>query len=892
MFSCAGAQLAASQLLAAAVSTGADVAAAVAESSGLLAAMRNVLMQGASLLLCRDLIAQRAHARCSTVSMLRFACALCSCKVLDCFYVAIRMRTVLMQGITTASMLQFGCALCSCKVISLLLCGNLHVAVASVDTIVASALQMMSGCTTLLTRLCVVCCALERAHLCQLGSQLQHVQLKHVAFVGLGKGTHTDSTAARASVVLLAVTRQLCAQSAELAALVGDAGLFDASRTVLLSPRWSEPQRMLTSAQHAELLEHLRIWHACATVGADFLPAEQAFPCMLHIMQSASSAAQSASYFSSASNRATNGTIGQGESQDALLALAAAHELCNLLSCLVNTSFASKPAADAASTGAGVASDSKETGVTVGLGFAQQLLPLLSPLLQAMQSARSNRGTIDAAAWPAPDEWAHKCGQRSTSSTAPQTPRQLHPLLSLPSHCIAAGARNAALALAADLVASRAALDGASIVADRSAPLADLLHLCPSLSAQQAQSATTQPALQSALKLSSDAAGAAAVVRLQLTSDAVVQRTPASADSPLRGHQRLCGVADLSSYLLQSAKQAARALLKAAARLHWGRKAPRRLRTNAAWAAARLQCAQVHGASLVRLVQAWLHANSSTGSRSGTNDTTQTNAWLQEGGSNLLVQALIAVPTVCGPTAGTLALQAFQLLWHPTIAKPVSAAGGRACRTFSTEHAELANAALAGADLQATIEAIASEQVVGQCALLQSAYSTAWAGCDAANDTGGAACSNVAGTASGEQQKSRLSDLSVDTEVRWSPQAGPEGLRLPAPPDWFLTALATPSPTFRSSCEGTATDAQGQGLAAVLAAAVTWLCGLLSTGVLALSGGRDNRNTLFAQDTCLTAPEVRSLATSKAMCTVDYLCCAVYLVCRTKAQSAYGACTI
>ena len=354
--------------------------------------------------------------------------------------------------------------------------------------------------------------------------------------------------------------------------------------------------------------------------------------------------------------------------------------------------------------------------------------------------------------------------------------------------------------------------------------------------------------------------------------------------------------------LLASTCSTAKVLLAQARRLHTSRPAQqgaacesRRLTSCAAWTAARLQAAQMHAATFVRLLHACLslHMAQPDAAASSTRDSmlagsaSQTEmapapAQAQGGHWRLLVSALLAVPAAVGPPGAHVAARGLRLLFSNALFTPVATAGAARCQRLPSQHPELAQAALGDGTTaqQALAAAQDPEARRAMGAMLAHAYATAWCGADCAAAAAGA-------TGALQQQADHQQVASADSPLPsesskvpvqpWAADLSAEGRRLPAPPDWFLLALALPSASSTSAAAGGAASKQGpdrgggastgcgaaQGagdadaaVAAVMSGAALWLCGLQALQLL--PGRATKQPVAFSDDPALAADEVRA----------------------------------
>jgi hypothetical protein len=675
---------------------------------------------------------------------------------------------------------------------------------------------------------------------------------------GFGESAKSGGDAAAANsrvrVALLATLRHLVSYGTSFVKAIDDAGLFDCSRAALLSPRWAEQSFEPPAGQLAEAVEHWRLWRACSLAGMFFLLAEEAFPAMLHVSRLAARAAQPAD------SRQADGSMrlrGEGAVQQASLALAAMHALCALLATLASAAFPSAEG-QASWTRCLAAAEGAAAAPPLSLGFAQQILPLITPFIAASAALPP----APPPHWPVIEAWASKCrgktpaGNDQAAPGPPRAPKPLHPALLVPQCALAAAARAAALSLAAEVVTLRRAL-GSSIAPDRSAALADLLALVPATGTSHGDGKEpAQPPLCTAQALLTSAGTCIARARLQCAAASALARTRDATDTPLAAVP--VPLHATSTELLQAVKGAAGALLRAAALLHSAAGKPRRLRVSAAWAAARMQCAQLHGEAYLQLLQTWVQADAYAASA----DTAGPPSEIEH---VLLTRALLAVPTVAGPASCVLAMQALQLLFHPCIAGPTFRAGARACCALPAAHPGLAEAALGGDSAATVLSAVEHDGGASAGSLLVHGYGAAWAGAEVAAAAAAAAIVEHDG---GGDQSNGVRELSADAPMQpWQPTGGPEGQRLPAPPDWFLLALATPEAPAAKGQGPDGRHSAGEGLAAVLASAAVWLCGLCELDVLAAERDAagstqhgnhgDDSSGLHPDDPVLSQDEVR-----------------------------------
>ena len=680
-------------------------------------------------------------------------------------------------------------------------------------------------------------------------------------------------------VAALAVVRLVCAHGATLATAASDAGLFATAQCALLSERWRDPALALCEAAIAETTEALRLWHACICVGVPLVRAEDAFACVLGVAHAAEEAArqlrapsaQSAPptatvtapelYVPGAEARArmheasqaaaggialpdgvgegplecegaAGGTLREGAHTDsatppanhqgcvalgrdaargerAALLFAAMQQLCVLLVAAIQAALPG--AAPGHAWARKLPADRAATPPPASLGFAQHLLPLATRFLAAWPGAGGAALAMQPLAWPAAAEWRaslaaaaaaaaepppplERRARRELQRPLPRAPRHLAAAALLPAPLAARAARAACWRLAAELLTSRPGL-AAGVVEDRAAALASLPQMDSRVSARR-DGHVAEPLLAAALAaIDSEAALASASL------SATVEAMTGGARDPVRSPPffSLEGA-------LEEVESAAQSLLSAAARLHTDRASqPRRLVTSATFAACRTQSAQLQAAAFVRLVTAFLqqyHGPQSSAAAARVVPPVPERAW------RLTIRALLAVPCCVGASGAVLALHALQALFAAPLSARVFDAGRRLCSELPEAHAQL-SAAVGESATGASDEDMAQ--------VLSHAYGTAWAGADAAAlTTSLQPCGSSTGTG-GER-------VSLEQPTQWQPPGGAVGQRLPAPPDWFVLALASPQAARGAGSQ--------QGAVRVAGAAFRWLLGLQGSGVL------------------------------------------------------------
>jgi hypothetical protein len=718
---------------------------------------------------------------------------------------------------------------------------------------------------------------------------------------------------ARVAVTLLAIVRHICAHGATLATKASDTGLLDASRTLLLSSRWQAVDFVPSEGELAQTVEGLRLWQICVCVGAAdaFGPAEGIFPCALCVARLAEVAVatgvdEACTYVPGAPvqarmsqaaaavdanlpsmlKRPTEGGQdgGQGTKDDEdgegggggvepewlpgseatarhdALCLVAMQALCMLLVTLLRASFLPQAGSlvwlgHLPAYGAHIRRLS-----SVSLGFAQQLYPLASGFLAACSPCSPPASTSAAATllppqWPMLDLWSSLLAAAAEAAAPPtevvstdavrplpRPPRAQHASQLLPAWVLAEGARGAAVLLTAELAIARPGLVS-GIIADRSTALAVLLPLCPfpapllRPTASPLFAAVTVPA-RTQLELATASLHTAAAAALSST-------TPGTA-TPLTA--TLVNMPRLASNLLERACHAAEGLLIAAVRLHCTKQGtPRRLCTSAAWEATRVHTAQLQAVSFLRLLQAWMDLSGFTAGEGKCPGMPQRSSELLGRGAlsndqhRVLTRALLAAP-VAGGSESAVAMQALQLLFDVRIAAPLFAAGREMCARFEAEHPVMAAEATGGGSEVGTVAAaslVSAHSVHSACRLLMHAYGTAWAGSELA-----------AMAVNATAQPLDSGELPLDLPMQWRTPLGPEGQRLPAPPDWFAVAIALPR-----GCNGVTNEGAVRGetaAATVLAAAVQWICGLYAGGVLhgAAQGQAEGQGPVGREELC------------------------------------------
>ena len=643
---------------------------------------------------------------------------------------------------------------------------------------------------------------------------------------------------------VLEVVSFVAASSPDAARGLSDAGLLHMPRAVLLSGQWASPithplaRGPDSASRAAAVVGCLRLWRACVPARVFFTTLDDAFPCILALLawaqRTSADAADAVSdlnppaeaaavpetpelYIPDASKqrvmRARLGECGGGvaisgaASGDGAaggsggpqgwhgwaIAHTAVQEIALLVTMLLQHDIPAQAPQPAwmERRSFELPEDCAACDAMCSAGCIQQLAPHLLEFLTACTIPSS--ATAELASWPAAGEWLQALAadadaaehlqqelparqQEEAQHQLPQLPPAMHAALLQPRESVRQGAINACL-LAVDALATPRSPESLPVVADRSALLKHVTALpCCSVLPPPAQATATDAApLQQCLK-AADAAEAAAV-------RAAVAARAASAARRAGDNHAGPGVAVLA----QACVQAARAVVgigagpaaAASVALSFG-----------PWAAVRTHATHLAAAGLLRCLR--MLAAVSGGQLPV--------AFAERSGMLAVLRALVLVPTLT--LSADTARQAMQLLFTPAISA--------LCSTAAAQALHGNNRTMGPSDT--------SQLLVPGPALL-AAYAAAWTGC------------GPPAPLSGEPIAAAAEPVPEALPRMWMDAASGAGQRLPAPPDWFVLAVAA-----RVDAGGGGGDAppgapaSGDLSAAVLAAAVMWVLGLVHSG--------------------------------------------------------------
>jgi hypothetical protein len=239
-----------------------------------------------------------------------------------------------------------------------------------------------------------------------------------------------------------------------------------------------------------------------------------------------------------------------------------------------------------------------------------------------------------------------------------------------------------------------------------------------------------------------------------------------------------------------------------------------------------LQASQLHATAFVRLASSLLQFDPSNRLFSGRADNDL----------RVVLRALLAVPCCVGPSSSAVALQGLQLLFAPKLATIVLSAGAQLAQNLPEAHAALAAAADATVDTSTAADKTVDSSTAAQ--LLFAGYGAAWLGREIA------ALAGPLPTGCG---------VSIEQTTHWQDPWDAVGRRLPAAPDWFVLALASPGATAPDRKGAGASDGATRDVQ-TLAAATTWLLGLYQMGVLPCHNGSNPRLQGKQPDTANSEP--------------------------------------
>lgn len=656
----------------------------------------------------------------------------------------------------------------------------------------------------------------------------------------------------------LEIVQLVAASSPAAARGISNAGLLDMPRAVLLSEEWGSPGAHPLAAgaaaapRAASVVGCLRLWRACVPARVYFTAMSDVFPCIMALL----AWAQSVCAVSSGSRQAGAATAegpavaegpgvappplyvpdaamqqtmrqqlqqhgatvevsvdaagGPGAARTRAVhaahaddAVAVAHAAAQEIALLATVLLQHDLPAHAAQPGwmerrsCELPEDSDACEPMCSPGCVQQLAPHLLELLRS--TAAAGDGSADEGiAWPAAAEWLgalaadadaseglqqEQAARRSEESLhqPPLPPARMHAALLQPCRARRQGAVDACL-LAVDALATPRSAAGLPVVADRIELLSQVMQhdCCRGELPMPAADGGGMPLLQHCLEVANSCEAAAVRAALHARAASAARR----AGRDVEPH---------------AAAPALARVCVAAARAVAGIGATSATASGIAlafgpWAAVRTHATHVVGAGLLRCLR--MLATVSGG---------QLPAAFAQGPDMLAVlRALVLVPTLT--TSADTARQALQAMFAAPAIVPCADAAARA---FSRVNLSVSPGK-------------AAEQLVPGAALL-TAYCAAWTG----------------SSSPAPMPSSSSADGAVGTEpvgelmpCMWMDASSGAGQRLPAPPDWFVLAVAARVDEPDSSEGATrAGPSAGELSAALLAAAVTWVVGLMHAGV-------------------------------------------------------------
>lgn len=641
---------------------------------------------------------------------------------------------------------------------------------------------------------------------------------------------------------------QLTAASSPVATQgIASAGLLDMPRAVLLSEEWGSPGAHPLAAgatsvsRAATVVGCLRLWRTCVSARVHFAALSDTFPCVLVLLSWArgvccapsaashadTSAAEEfaeqpsvaaplyvpdaakqqtmkqqlqerASKVAVAVSPAESGEPGSEHDNAEAVAYTVFQEVALLATALLQHDIPAHatPPAWMKRSSMELQEGSTDCEPMCSPGAMQQLAPLLVDFLCSTGAAAGGaaRGRYT---WPAAAEWLESLASDAEASQGlredlparqnedsqlqpPRPPVFMHAAQLQPPEVLRQGAVDACL-LAVDALATPRSSAGLPVVADRVELLSGVM--CQECFHRGAAMPSANRGGLSLLQQCLEVAGAceAAAVRAALCARAASAARRAGSDA-----SAFAAAPPLARVCVQAARAVVSVGGSAAAAsgvaLAFG-----------PWAAVRAHATHLAAAGLLRCLR--MLAAVSGGALP--------EAFVSDPDMLDVLRALVLVPTMT--TSADTARQALQIMFSPPAVAPCSAAAARA---------------FGGVNLSVS-PADAAQHLVPGPALL-AAYCAAWTG------SGAPVPLPSAGGADGSVAAEPVGEV---LPCIWMDTASGAGQRLPAPPDWFVLAVAARIDAPSGEGAARATPSAGELSAAVLAAAVTWVAGLMHSGI-------------------------------------------------------------